>query len=88
MRDQTAWWVSRDGRRQNSWGGTPIGSGKCACGLTMTCVDPNYVSRPSVLQILKYCIFSSTATATLTRKNGILTKALFTKKTFFRRVNR
>ncbi|CBY41363.1 unnamed protein product [Oikopleura dioica] len=42
MRDRTAWWVSRDGRRQNSWGGTPVGSGKCACGLTMTCVDPNY----------------------------------------------
>ncbi|CAG5112371.1 Oidioi.mRNA.OKI2018_I69.chr2.g6592.t1.cds [Oikopleura dioica] len=42
MRDRTAWWVSRDGRRQNSWGGAPIGSGKCACGLTNTCVDPNY----------------------------------------------
>lgn len=42
MRDKTAWWVSRDGRRQNSWGGAPIGSGKCACGVTMTCVDPNH----------------------------------------------
>ena len=33
----TAWWVSRDGRRMNYWGGASPGSGKCACGMTGTC---------------------------------------------------
>ncbi|KXJ26555.1 Peroxidasin-like protein [Exaiptasia diaphana] len=32
-----AWWVSRDGIRQEYWGGATPGSGKCACGMTNTC---------------------------------------------------
>ncbi|EDO38244.1 predicted protein, partial [Nematostella vectensis] len=30
-------WVSREGIRQNYWGGATPGSGKCACGMTNTC---------------------------------------------------
>lgn len=41
FRDNIAWWVSRDGRRQNYWGGAAPGSRKCACGMTDSCVDPN-----------------------------------------------
>lgn len=43
FRDQTAWWVSRDGRRQDYWGGATPGSQKCACGMTDSCADPNQV---------------------------------------------
>ena len=33
------WWVSRDGTRMNYWGGATPGSGKCACGMTNSCVS-------------------------------------------------
>ena len=36
----TSWWVSRDGARMTYWGGAKPGSGKCACGMTNSCVDP------------------------------------------------
>lgn len=33
------WWVSRDGVQMNYWGGAPPGSGKCACGVSKSCVQ-------------------------------------------------
>ena len=35
-----AWWVSRDSAKMTYWGGAAPGSGKCACGMTMSCVKP------------------------------------------------
>uniref|UniRef100_H3A592 Uncharacterized protein n=1 Tax=Latimeria chalumnae TaxID=7897 RepID=H3A592_LATCH len=32
LKEQWGWWVSRDGFKIQSWGGTPTDSGKCACG--------------------------------------------------------
>ena len=32
-----AWWISRDGVKMTHWGGAPVGSGKCACGITNSC---------------------------------------------------
>ena len=43
LKDGTAWWVSRDGRRQTYWGGAAIGSGMCACGMQGNCDNPNEV---------------------------------------------
>ena len=37
-----AWWVSRDGNKMNYWGGADPDSGKCACGMDDSCVDPKY----------------------------------------------
>ena len=37
-----AWWVSRDGKKMNYWGGADPDSGKCACGMDDSCVDPDY----------------------------------------------
>lgn len=34
-------WFSSTAVPQNYWGGAPVGSGKCACGVTKTCVDPS-----------------------------------------------
>ncbi|XP_028393298.1 neurexin-4-like [Dendronephthya gigantea] len=31
------WWVSRQGSKMNYWGGAPVDSGKCACGMTNSC---------------------------------------------------
>ena len=36
-----AWWVSRDSVEMKYWGGAAPGSGKCACGMTMSCFQPN-----------------------------------------------
>ena len=33
-----SWWVSRQGWRMNYWGGAAVNSGKCACGMTNSCV--------------------------------------------------
>ena len=33
-----AWWVSRDSVKMTYWGGALPGSGKCACGMTNSCV--------------------------------------------------
>ena len=33
-----AWWVSRDSTKMTYWGGAS-GNGKCACGMTNSCVD-------------------------------------------------
>ena len=38
-----AWWVSRDSTKMTYWGGASPGSGKCACGMTNSCVNSNYV---------------------------------------------
>ena len=43
LKDGTAWWVSRDGRRQTYWGGAAPGSGMCACGMQGNCDNPNEV---------------------------------------------
>ena len=37
-----AWWVSRNSTKMAYWGGASPGSGKCACGMTNSCVDPKY----------------------------------------------
>ena len=37
-----AWWVSRDSTKMTYWGGASPGSGKCACGMTNSCVDSSY----------------------------------------------
>jgi hypothetical protein len=36
-RDDYGWWVSRQGKKMNYWGGAAIDSGKCACGMTNNC---------------------------------------------------
>ena len=36
-----AWWVSRDSVKITYWGGVGLGSGKCACGITSSCVEPS-----------------------------------------------
>ena len=36
------WWVSRDSNKMTYWGGASPGSGKCACGMTNSCVHPSY----------------------------------------------
>ena len=38
-----SWWVSRDSEKMTYWGGASPGSGKCACGMTNSCADPNTV---------------------------------------------
>ena len=35
--DSYAWWVSRDGRKMNYWGGATGHSNMCACGVTNSC---------------------------------------------------
>ena len=35
---QQGWWVSRQGSKMNYWGGAAVNSGKCACGMTNSCV--------------------------------------------------
>ena len=35
------WWVSRQGKRMNYWGGAAVDSGKCACGMSNTCAKGN-----------------------------------------------
>ena len=39
LRSGYGWWVSRQGKRMNYWGGAAVNSGKCACGMTKTCRD-------------------------------------------------
>ena len=35
------WWESRDSTKMTYWGGASPGSGKCACGMANSCVDPS-----------------------------------------------
>ena len=37
IQDQVAWWVSRDGKRMNYWGGATGHTNMCACGVTNSC---------------------------------------------------
>jgi hypothetical protein len=37
LRKDYGWWVSRQGKKMNYWGGAAIDSGKCACGMTNSC---------------------------------------------------
>ncbi|XP_067866198.1 uncharacterized protein [Heterodontus francisci] len=37
LKQHWGWWVSRDGRKINSWGGASTNSGKCACGENGNC---------------------------------------------------
>ena len=32
-----SWWVSRQGKAMNYWGGAAVNSAKCACGMNNTC---------------------------------------------------
>ena len=34
-----SWWVARNGTRMTYWGGAKPNSGKCACGMTNSCLD-------------------------------------------------
>ena len=38
----SGWWVSRDSAKMKYWGGASPGSGKCACGMNKSCVNPSY----------------------------------------------
>ena len=40
--DPYSWWVSRNGSRMVYWGGAKPNSGKCACGMTNSCIRKNY----------------------------------------------
>jgi hypothetical protein len=35
--NSVGYWISRQGRRMNYWGGAAVDSGKCACGMNNTC---------------------------------------------------
>lgn len=37
LRNDYSWWVSRQGKKMNYWGGAAVDSGKCACGMTNSC---------------------------------------------------
>ena len=37
--ESLAWWVSRDGRKMNYWGGAGGSANTCACGLTNSCLN-------------------------------------------------
>ena len=37
IQEQGAWWVSRDGKRMNYWGGATGYKNMCACGVTNSC---------------------------------------------------
>ena len=39
---KASWWVSRQGYKMINWGGATSGSKKCACGMTYSCVDPQW----------------------------------------------
>ncbi|CAF4422472.1 unnamed protein product [Rotaria socialis] len=35
------WWIGRTNQTMDYWGGSEVGTGKCSCGLDMTCANPN-----------------------------------------------
>ena len=37
--ESAAWWVSRDGRKMNYWGGAGGSANTCACGVTNSCLN-------------------------------------------------
>ena len=37
VQESVAWWVSRDGRKMNYWGGAGGSANMCACGVTNSC---------------------------------------------------
>ena len=37
VQQSVAWWVSRDGRKMNYWGGADGSANTCACGMTNSC---------------------------------------------------
>ncbi|CAH3046810.1 unnamed protein product, partial [Porites evermanni] len=39
VQDSLAWWVSRDGRKMNYWGGAGGAANTCACGITNSCLN-------------------------------------------------
>ena len=42
LRGGMGWWVSRDSSKMTYWGGASPGSGKCACGMTISCARTSY----------------------------------------------
>ncbi len=59
-----AWWVSRDSMNMTYWGGAEPDSGKCACGMTNSCVD---TSKPC------NCDAYDPTSATWREDSGLLT---------------
>ena len=39
VQESIAWWVSRDGRKMNYWGGAGGAANTCACGVTNSCIN-------------------------------------------------
>ena len=39
VQESVAWWVSRDGRKMNYWGGADGSANTCACGVTNSCLN-------------------------------------------------
>ena len=37
--ESAAWWVSRDGRKMNYWGGAGGAANTCTCGVANSCLD-------------------------------------------------
>ncbi|XP_030829094.1 contactin-associated protein-like 2 isoform X2 [Strongylocentrotus purpuratus] len=35
------WWVNRHDQKMVNWGGAPVGTGRCACGIGMVCAPDN-----------------------------------------------
>ena len=42
--------MSRDSNKLTYWGGASPDSGKCACGMTNSCVDPKYGCNCDVIE--------------------------------------
>ncbi|XP_028403464.1 uncharacterized protein LOC114526145 [Dendronephthya gigantea] len=47
------WWVSRQGKKMNYWGGAAIDSGKCACGMTNSCEKNKMCNCDAILRELR-----------------------------------
>lgn len=51
--ENDSWWVSRDGKKMNYWGGAAVDSGKCACAMNNSCYggyDCNCDANDNVLR--------------------------------------
>ena len=49
MSEKVAWWVSRDGRKMNYWGGAGGSANMCACGVTNSCSNGQSVIVTTVV---------------------------------------
>ena len=46
VQESVTWWVSRDGRKMNYWGGAGGSANMCACGVTNSCSSGNKCNCP------------------------------------------